>query len=497
VRLTSEEMRNELSGAEARRAPAGATLRYLLAAAATSALLFGVLRSSWMQVHALVPYALAQQRLAGWALGMRKLPVVVGFSCTGTDVISLCLGAILVFPAPWRRRLAGAGLGLLLISLVNTIRIGNLSAVASDPALFRLLHVFVWPAALILLVCGFVYLWMLRVSQAHEADGGGDEASRFASRWWTAPAQFAAWTVVLVVAFVAAAPWYLESDWLRRVARWAAISGGAILSLVHAPARVADNVLSTAYGSFVVTTTCMASPLIPVYLAAALAFPRGAARRALWLLAAPFVFFVLGTVRLLVLAVPSVLVESHSIAIHAFNQLVFGALLVALAAAWSADGFERSSRFWLPRWSLALALAVAAALLAGVPWGRAARAIAGAVQSALGHGGHGFVDEQDAAGLLPAFQIGLLVALATALWRRGDPRRGRLFAGAALLLAGQIALYVLLGECWTHGHWVPHVRDLRALAVAGPLLVAGWLRRDELVRSLEPSRWRRPVDAAG
>ena len=57
------------------------------------------------------------------------------------------------------------------------------------------------------------------------------------------------------------------------------------------------------HGAFIVTPGCIFTPLIPLYLAAALAAPLDWGPRTGTLLAMPAVFFALGDSRLLVLAV--------------------------------------------------------------------------------------------------------------------------------------------------------------------------------------------------
>jgi len=74
--------------------------------------------------------ALGAVRLAGAPV----LPVEVTLACSGADVIAICLGAILAYPVPWRRRLAGAAGGLALILCLNTLRIATLGQVAPSPA---------------------------------------------------------------------------------------------------------------------------------------------------------------------------------------------------------------------------------------------------------------------------------------------------------------------------------------------------------------------------
>ena len=81
------------------------------------------------------------------------------------------------------------------------------------------------------------------------------------------------------------------------------------------------------HGAFIVTQECIFTPLIPLYLAAALAAPLGWRRRTAMLVATPAVFFALGVSRLLVLAVPAAVVGSYAVAIHAFSQNLVAVLL--------------------------------------------------------------------------------------------------------------------------------------------------------------------------
>ena len=62
---------------------------------------------------------------------------------------------------PWRRRLTGLGLGILLVFGLNQIRLITLFyAHRSDPSLFNLLHGTVAPIVLIVAVALFVFFWM-------------------------------------------------------------------------------------------------------------------------------------------------------------------------------------------------------------------------------------------------------------------------------------------------------------------------------------------------
>jgi len=62
---------------------------------------------------------------------------------------------------PWRRRLIGLGLGILLVFGLNQIRLVALFyAFRADPSLFDLLHGILAPIALVIAVALYVMYWM-------------------------------------------------------------------------------------------------------------------------------------------------------------------------------------------------------------------------------------------------------------------------------------------------------------------------------------------------
>ena len=113
--------------------PASGVLRFALTAGAWFIGLFGLMRLGWVERQILVPFAQLQERVADQLTGVQTDAVYVDASCSGGDAMALCLGAVLAFPATWSARLRGAGIGLLVIAAFNTVRIGNLSLVATHP----------------------------------------------------------------------------------------------------------------------------------------------------------------------------------------------------------------------------------------------------------------------------------------------------------------------------------------------------------------------------
>ena len=116
-------------------------VKFALRGVAWSLGFFGLLRLNWTEAHAVLPLTRAQAGLAAGLFGAPAVPVEVTLACSGADALALCLGAILAYPVPWRRRLAGAAVGVGLILGLNTLRIGTLGRAAASPAWFNTLHV--------------------------------------------------------------------------------------------------------------------------------------------------------------------------------------------------------------------------------------------------------------------------------------------------------------------------------------------------------------------
>ena len=438
-------------------APTGFVLR----AAAWVAVLFGLLRLPAIESSLLIPFARLQGRLAAALAGREQLGVVVDSSCTGSDALALALGAILAFPAPWRRRLVGAALGFALVTAVNTVRIGHLAVVTGDRELFDLLHLQVWPAALVIVAAGYVFLWMRSTTASLDrqppsrgecsdpvaADPTRNDRSSAAAEVASsvpiptrAPApssggrlwRFLIPAMVLVGAYYALSGILYESPIVHAAARGAAAVAGAVMGALGIEATVSGGLMRTANG--------------------------------LWL----------GLARLLVLALPPVVIGSHFVAVHAFYQ----GLLALVAIGWVA----RRTAVASPLAAVARRAAGAAAMGLGV--GLSA-SMAATLLTRLApdrwvdlHLGHGWVDPQGALTLAPAFGLGLLVALGRAAGALELDRRLAI-AGTAIVLAWMAAAW-LLGETATHADWTPPVAALRALALLLPLAAAwslGWLPR--------------------
>jgi hypothetical protein len=140
--------------------------------------------------------------------------------------------------------------------------------------------------------------------------------------------------------------------------------------------------------------------------------------------------------------------------VHAFYQLLLAAVVVFFAALWRHGGRAAPG--------YALAAIIVGALVVHLLNPFSTRVIAY-------HAGTTLDDPQGAIALLPAFQVGLYLALWVATfvavgWR---PFLGGLAVLGLTQTAGLLALQALA----SHAGLIAHVRDVRGWAVAGPVLI--------------------------
>ena len=140
--------------------------------------------------------------------------------------------------------------------------------------------------------------------------------------------------------------------------------------------------------------------------------------------------------------------------VHAFYQLLLGALLVVIAALWR-HGRRTAGAY-------AAAGVIVGTLFAYLLGPVYTRAVSREAIAALD-------DPQGAIAFLPAFQIALYLALWVAAFTAAGWRR--FVAGFAVLALTQSAGLLALHALFSHAGWTAHVREVRGWAIAGPVLI--------------------------
>jgi exosortase/archaeosortase family protein len=435
----------------------GATA-YSLRALALSVGLFGVLRLAWVEANLLAPFTAFQGKLAVWGGSGVPSLVQVGLNCSGADALALCLAFVALWPSRLDLKLAGLVGGVLVVVSVNVARIASLVRMEGS-AWFPALHEYVWPALLTLTSAAYVFVWMTRVARDSAVQPGPPLGH---AKAWRAFGVLAA----AVAVFYAATPWYLHSPPLVALAEWMASTAATVLTWLGATARASGPVLETASGAYLVTGECIATPVIPVGLAAIMTLSPTWRARLLWLLAAGPIVVVLGLARLLVLALPSSLTATPDFWAHAFFQL-----MLAVAGVWVlASVGGRPLRGSVSRAALATAAGVGAAAVLGLAYSESVAAAGLAVARPLVDDPAGLAqslpDSQGALALLPPFQAGLLLALALASARVWT--LPRLFAGLLLLVGSQVLFFGSLYAVAALSGLQPPVAGIRAVALLVP-----------------------------
>ncbi len=264
--------------------PVSYGLGFVLRALAWSLALFGLLRTGWVEQSLVLALLHIQGTIVRWYVSAAASAIVITPGCSAADVMAVCLGVILGFPAPWRRRLAGAAGGLVLILAVNVIRIGTLALfVSAWPAAFSIVHLYVWPILLTAVTAAYVWWWMAR------AQPGGGAATRVAAPSWVR--RFAWIGGSLLGLHFLLAPWTETSGLMIAAGAWAASAARIVLTSVGMSAQANGAVLATSRGSFIITPECLLTPVLPLYLGAVLSLPLGRWRRTAALVAALPLFF--------------------------------------------------------------------------------------------------------------------------------------------------------------------------------------------------------------
>ena len=443
-------------------------IRFSTAAVLWSVSLFGLLRLPWIEDRALAAMADVQRTIAQWYGAPHRTAVVVDNSCTGVDVMAVCAGICLAFPVSWRLRVAGAATGAALLFCVNTLRIATLLAVGPTDTLFNTLHVYVWPVALIIVAVTYVLVWTIVLTRA--------------TRRATLPAhgsvsgilrRFLSVSFAFLAVYAVAAPWLLTSATMLTVAQWTTAVAGRVLALVNLPASAHGNVLITDRGAFQVTQECLLTPLLPLYFGLTVSLPLSRHAQLLGIGLAVPVFFALGVLRALVLALPPTVALSPLAAAHNFYQVVAAAAIVAAVCVWSEYRRRRAGLRW--RASLRFVSVSCAALLiasaADQRWRGLVIAAGNLVTAEPLQPRLAALDIQGTVTFLPPYQL----ALFSGVFLGVTPRRWRRYAAALpLLAAAQVAVLVAIAAVGEHVGGPVHPLGIRAIAIAVPLLF-GWL----------------------
>lgn len=138
---------------------------------------FSLLSLHWVNDHVVEPFTAGVAVVSGVALDLLgqdvtregtvirspRFAVNIENGCNGVETMLIFVSAVLAFPASWRARLAGLGLGLVAIQGINLVRVVALFLTgAYAPSFFDASHTVIWQTLVIL---SGVLLWLLWASR--------------------------------------------------------------------------------------------------------------------------------------------------------------------------------------------------------------------------------------------------------------------------------------------------------------------------------------------
>jgi exosortase/archaeosortase family protein len=96
----------------------------------------------------------------GQDIAVHSLIMTVNHECTGIFVVMLFASFVLAYPASWRARLGGLGVGIPLFFAVNVLRLATLARIVEVyPDAFFYLHEYVWQGILTVVVLVGAIAW--------------------------------------------------------------------------------------------------------------------------------------------------------------------------------------------------------------------------------------------------------------------------------------------------------------------------------------------------
>lgn len=120
---------------------------------------FGQVKISALIIRSVGGRALAQGKLL--RNPVTGFEIAVEDTCNASNVVILLWSAVLAFPAGWRQKARGIGIGTLLLLAVNLVRIVSLFWLAQyRTSWFDFAHLYVWEGLMMVLTLVLFWAWV-------------------------------------------------------------------------------------------------------------------------------------------------------------------------------------------------------------------------------------------------------------------------------------------------------------------------------------------------
>ncbi|HEY0232555.1 MAG TPA: exosortase H [Dokdonella sp.] len=133
----------------------------------------------WQPVedHVILPFTAGIAHVCMWIVGLFDTHAVAygkelrsttnGFAisiergCNGVEAVIILVSAMLAFPAPWKHKLAGIGVGFVAIQALNLVRIISLFYLGQwNRMWFDWFHLYLWQALIVLDALVVFLIWL-------------------------------------------------------------------------------------------------------------------------------------------------------------------------------------------------------------------------------------------------------------------------------------------------------------------------------------------------
>jgi exosortase H (IPTLxxWG-CTERM-specific) len=130
-----------------------------------------------VQDHVIVPFTGALAHVSVWIMqlfdsqvvaqnneirqGINGTGISIVAGCNGVEAVLILVSAVLAFPAPWKYKCLGVGIGFVAIQALNLVRIISLYYLLLwNRIWFDWFHLYLWQALIILDALVFWLVWL-------------------------------------------------------------------------------------------------------------------------------------------------------------------------------------------------------------------------------------------------------------------------------------------------------------------------------------------------
>lgn len=136
-----------------------------------------------VEQHVILPFTAAIAQVCVWLVGLfdpsaiahgkilqsttTDFAISIERGCNGVEAVIILVSAMLAFPAPWKRKLAGIGIGFVAIQALNLVRIISLFYLGQWSRLwFDWFHLYLWQALIVLDALVVFLIWLRYLPRA-------------------------------------------------------------------------------------------------------------------------------------------------------------------------------------------------------------------------------------------------------------------------------------------------------------------------------------------